>query len=227
MLSTHISIARASCPSCLRPARACICHCVHPCPSDVELLILQHPEEVGHAKNTARLLHLCVPGSRISIGETFDAHALNDLLHGPWQEGAVPKHSVLLYPETAIDPQVTLTAPPALPLRWLEQPQRLRLVLLDGTWRKSRKMLYSNPLLQQLPRIGLSAVASRRYAIRKAHAEHQLSSFEAAAYALAQLQGWDSTHPYLIQWLATFDSVIHQHQQLERLGRSTRSQSTT
>ena len=37
----------------------------------------------------------------------------------------------------------------------LHDPSRLRLIVLDGTWRKSRKMLYRNPLLQQLPRLSL------------------------------------------------------------------------
>jgi len=67
--------------------------------------------------------------------------------------------------------------------------QAMRLVLLDATWRKSRKMLYLNPALQRLPRLGLTDVAPSNYRIRKAHAPHQLSSLEAAAQALGQLDG--------------------------------------
>ena len=211
---------RQLCPDCLRPARACWCACVRPVHSPVQLLVLQHPLEVGHAKNTARLLHRCLPGSRLEVGETFVAPDLQRWLHAPWQgqpTNAVAR-PVLLYPPTAPDPQLPVVQPLALPPAWLEQPQLLRLVVLDGTWRKSRKMLYLNPALQQLPRLGLHAVPPGRYAIRKAHAPDQLSSFEAAALALAQLQGWDAAHPNWQRLMQSFDAAIQQHQQLQAQG---------
>jgi DTW domain-containing protein YfiP len=71
----------------------------------------------------------------------------------------------------------------------LEQPSKLRLVVLDGTWRKSRKMLYLNPLLQQLPRLALRDLAPSHYLIRKAHRLDQRSTLEAACAALEQLEG--------------------------------------
>ena len=37
-----------------------------------EVLILQHPLEVHHAKNSAGLLHLSLAQSRILIGEEFE-----------------------------------------------------------------------------------------------------------------------------------------------------------
>ncbi|MEG0042448.1 MAG: tRNA-uridine aminocarboxypropyltransferase, partial [Massilia sp.] len=137
----------------------------------------QHPLEVGNAKNSARLLHLCVSGSVMATGEAFDAEVLDGLLH---VDGRTP---VLLYPATPDD--AGLPAPPPMPALPAEA---LRLVLLDATWRKSRKMLYLNPALQRLPRLGLTDVAPSNYRIRKAHAPHQLSSLEAAAQALGQLE---------------------------------------
>jgi DTW domain-containing protein len=59
---------------------------------------------------------------------------------------------------------------------------------LDGTWRKSRKMLYLNPLLQQLPRLALRDLPPSSYRIRKAHKPDQLSTLEATCAALAQLE---------------------------------------
>jgi DTW domain-containing protein YfiP len=103
---------------------------------------------------------------------------LDSLLHA---DGRTP---VLLYPATPDD--AGLPAPPPMPALPAEA---LRLVLLDATWRKSRKMLYLNPALQRLPRLGLIDVAPSNYRIRKAHAPHQLSSLEAAAQALGQLEG--------------------------------------
>src|SRR5437764_11872688 len=95
--STETSTAtarRASCAACLRAQSACICHLVRPLASRAALLILQHPLEVHNAKNSARLLHLSLAGSRLEVGETFAPSALTGLLHA---DGRTP---LLLYPDT-------------------------------------------------------------------------------------------------------------------------------
>jgi DTW domain-containing protein YfiP len=166
---------RASCAACLRAQAACICAWVRPVPAAAGLLILQHPLEVANAKNSARLLHLCVAGSVLAVGEAFDAAALDALLHA---DGRQP---VLLYPETP--------GAPAAPADSLPPPDGLRLVVLDATWRKSRKMLHLNPALQRLPRLALRDMPASAYRIRKAHAPDQLSTLEASAHALGQVTG--------------------------------------
>jgi len=166
---------RARCAACLRAQSACICASVRLIHLPVELLILQHPLETGNAKNSARLLHLSVQGSVLAVGEAFDACELDALLHAG---GRTP---LLLYPDT---PGLACVAPDsAIP------PERLRIVVLDATWRKSRKMLHLNPLLAALPRLALSKMPASNYRIRKAHAPDQLSSLEAGAYALGQVTG--------------------------------------
>ena len=211
---------RTVCAQCLRPARACLCPCVQHVASRVQLLVLQHPLEVGHAKNTARLLHLCVPGSRLEVGEVFDAAELHTWLHAPWPHQAQDAvvRPLLLYPSTPPDPQLPVVQPPELPPAWLQQPELLRLVVIDGTWRKSRKMLFLNPALQRLPRLPLRDVPQGRYAIRKAHAPGQLSSFEAAALALAQLQGWDANTAPWQSLMQSFEAAMRQHQHLQATG---------
>ena len=171
-------MSRPTCPHCLRPQATCLCHLAVPTASACELLILQHPLEVHHAKNSARLLHLSVPGSRIVVGEAFDEVALQALLPGP-------RTTVLLYPPTAYEGHA---APALLEPSQLQHPETLRLVVLDATWRKSRKMLHLSPGLQRLPRLALDEVPTGRYAIRKAHAPGQLSTLEATCAALAQLE---------------------------------------
>lgn len=213
---------RAQCTACLRPQAACLCACVQRVATRVQVLVLQHPDEVGHAKNTARLLHLCLPRSQLAEGEAWDATALEQLLHAPWQEGnsattpAAP-NTVLLYPPFAPDAQLPVSAPPPLPDAWLAAPQlpQLRLVVLDATWRKSRKMLYLNPLLQQLPRLALAQLPPSRYSIRKAHQAGQLSSFEATAAALAQLEGWAADALPLQHLHTSFDAAMHWHHHLQ------------
>ena len=167
---------RPLCAACLRPQSACICQWVTPVESLVEVLILQHPLEVNNAKGSARLLHLSLPHSRLQSGEAFDTQAF----------GAQRKHDILLYPDTLADSAIP--APPTLDAAWLQDPSQVRLIVLDGTWRKSRKMLYQSPPLQHLPRLALQGLGASRYLIRKAHKPDQLSTLEATCAALMQLE---------------------------------------
>ena len=173
------SVARPQCTACLRPLSACICRCVGPTAHEVEVLVLQHPLEVHQAKGSARLLHLSLAHCGLVVGEAFAAPV--------WPTDG--KHTMLLYPDSLQDTAPDLRVPPPLPPEWLQAPSRLRLVVLDGTWRKSRKMLYQSPPLQQLPRLALRNLPPSHYRVRKAHGPDQLSTLEATCYALGQLEG--------------------------------------
>jgi len=152
---------RAVCPRCERPAVTCLCATL-PSPLAVrtELLILQHPAEAGHAKNTAAFLTLGLSPARLLRGEVFDP-----ALAGP--------RTALLYPGPG-----EAAAPACVD----------RLILLDGSWRQSRRLMAANPWLAALPRLSL-AQQSGHYAIRRAHRPGQLSTFEAGMQALALLEG--------------------------------------
>lgn len=171
------------------------------------MLILQHPLEVGHAKNSAGLLQLSLANSRVVIGETFDAATLQAAMREP-------KYTVLLYPRSTQDPS------PLLDAVALQDPANLRLVVLDGTWRKSRKMLYRSPLLQSLPRLSLDDVPVSNYRIRKAHKPGQLSTLEATCAALAQLEGQPERFQPLLD---AFDGFVAQQLAFRRAPRAPRS----
>ncbi|MGJ7555798.1 tRNA-uridine aminocarboxypropyltransferase [Variovorax sp. RB3P1] len=173
------SVPRPQCTACLRPLSACICRWVAPTAHAVEVLVLQHPLEVHQAKGSARLLHLSLAHCRLVVGEAFAVPV--------WPVDG--KHTLLLYPDSLQDAAPDLRAPPPLPPEWPQAQSRLRLVVLDGTWRKSRKMLYQSPPLQQLPRLALRNLPPSHYRIRKAHGPDQLSTLEATCYALGQLEG--------------------------------------
>jgi DTW domain-containing protein YfiP len=169
-----------------------------------EVLILQHPLEEKHAKGSARLLHMSLSNSRLRVGEVFDEQELEALLHASLAPGGTRKHPVLLYPDTPDDAGMA----PAMPIdTTLVEPAGLRLVVLDGTWRKSRKMLYANPLLQALPRLALRDPPASQYLIRKARGAHQLSTLEATCRALMQLEKNDAKYAPL---LAAFKGFVAQ-----------------
>ena len=206
MQSDHIK--RLTCPRCLRPQRTCICNWITPTENAVEVLILQHPLEVDHAKGSVRLLQLSLPRSEVVAGEVFTEQAMQALLQTP---GA--KYTVLLYPDSPEDKGLGLATPPQLDQALLLDPSQVRLIVLDGTWRKSRKMLYLNPLLQQLPRLSLSNTPASRYLIRKAHSPGQLSTLEATCYALMQLEQNEEKYQPL---LTAFSGFVRQQLAYEK-----------
>lgn len=176
---------RALCTQCGRPLTACLCRWVRTCDNKVPVLILQHPLEVTQAKGSARLLTLSLARNTVLVGEQFDPAVLEALLS---------RHCALLYPGAPGEP---------LPTGPLDPPEQL--VVLDSTWRKSRKMLYLNPALQALPRVVLHDPPSSRYRIRKAHGPQQLSTLEATCRALQQLER--RAQPY-DELLAAFDGWV-------------------
>jgi DTW domain-containing protein YfiP len=168
---------------------------VHP----VEVLILQHPLEADNPKGTARLLQLSLARSRLLVGEVFDA--------GAWQPPGNTRHNLLLYPDLPSDRGAGLPPPPELAPGLLQDPSQLRLIVLDGTWRKSRKLLHSNPPLQQLPRLSLQDLPASAYRIRRARRPDQQSTLEAVCAALARLEGGEGQLRPLLQ---AFDGLVAQ-----------------
>ncbi len=214
-------LKRRMCPTCLRPSSTCICAWITPVATAVEVVILQHPLEVDNAKGSARLLHLSLPHSRLVTGDVFEASILQALLTQALQAPSTdqpPRRAILLYPDTPNDRSPDLSPPPVLAPDDVREPSQLRLIVLDGTWRKSRKMLYQNPLLQHLPRLALRDLPPSHYLIRKAHLPDQLSTLEATCAALAQLENRPEAFAPLLQ---AFDGFVAQqmgYRKCQRVG---------
>lgn len=160
---------RALCAHCQRPLHSCLCSWITPTTNSVPLRVLQHPLERGHAKGSLLLLRLSLSQCRVEIAELFSAEE-----QARWQQPG----TWLLYPRD--DASAPVPEPPVGAVR--------QLLLLDGTWRKTRKLLHLNPALLQLPRYALPAPPPSRYGIRKAHQPDQRSTLEAACLALGQLE---------------------------------------
>jgi DTW domain-containing protein len=184
---------RPLCARCLRPGSACICHWIRPVANEIELLLLQHPLEQHEAKGSAGLLRLSLARSRLLVGERFDPTALGPL------EGAL-----LLYPP---DPSEARAEPPAQarPAQAAQPGRPRQLIVLDATWRKSRKILLLNPFLRTLPRMALSEPPASRYAaLRKAPGADRLSTLEASVLALQRLEGRPERYTPLLDAFAGF-----------------------
>lgn len=201
---------RTRCPRCELPSPSCLCRWTQSIDNPIDLLILQHPQEQQQAKGSARLLRLSLARCQLWVGEQFDPAALQSALQ---HDGRRP---LLLYPATPGQ-----TPPMFEPAAKDERP--LRLVVIDATWRKSRKMLWLNPALQALPRLALQDPPPSRYAaLRKAERAEQRSTLEAAVLGLQTLEAGPERYEPLLQafsaWLEDRQARVQQPQPSMRLG---------
>jgi DTW domain-containing protein YfiP len=133
------------------------------------VVFLQHPREKRVAVGTARMAHLSLPNSELHLGVRFADHPRV-------QELAAQSQVALLFPGEGAHPACELS-----PLR--------ALVVVDGTWSQARKVLARDPLLRALPRVGLTPAAPGNYRIRKEPSPECVSTIEAVAQVLGELEG--------------------------------------
>ena len=188
-------MSRAQCARCLRPETHCLCALIPQLDSRTRVLILQHPSEVNHALNTARLAALGLNNAELIVGEVFDD--LPALLSPPGYQAR------LLFP-----------ADDAQPLEAYRSEggeagsTSMLLVVPDGTWRKARKLLHLNPLLAALPRVTLAQAVPSRYRLRKAPGPGALSTVEAIVQALQTLEAPKTFEALLRPFEALIDGQI-------------------
>lgn len=146
----------------------CVCADIPVVDTATRFVILRHQLETLKATNTARMAHLAMPNSEIvTYGLSpvdFDAVA--------------PAGTWLLYPEREGDP------PPGKPARVL---------VLDGNWPQTRRMLHRIAELRKLPRLSLPPPRAGRLRMRKAPTTSAvstgMSTLEAVAQAVRLLEG--------------------------------------
>ncbi|WP_299728371.1 tRNA-uridine aminocarboxypropyltransferase [uncultured Endozoicomonas sp.] len=190
---------RPTCPRCTRPLNQCFCQSLREETACMDLVILQHPTETRHPLNTARILELGIKNCSIFIGENFEDNAeLQAALKG--------RKTYLLFPgDDAITSEEAL-----------EQGKPEVLIVLDGTWRKARKIYFTNLWLQALPCIALKDLPASNYRIRKAPGKESLSTLEATVALLREAGNDSQAHEPLLN---AFDQMINQ--QISAMGQST------
>lgn len=152
---------RALCPACERPEKVCLCQWLQQINNKFPITVLRHKSEAGHALNTVNILKKSLRRILVVDGEIFD-------------ENIIPENSFLIYPSED-----------AAPLENVNIPESAQLILLDGSWKKTRKILYLNPWLLKLPKISLPLQNSRYY-LRK-QKDRGFSTLEAVYTALSEL----------------------------------------
>jgi DTW domain-containing protein YfiP len=158
---------RETCFRCFRPQRVCFCRNLPTLETRTKVLILQHPREEFMPIGTARMASLCLPGSRLLVGTSFESEpALQAALDDPERE------AILLWPGGDA--------------RDRQRPTRGRstLIVVDGT--RLAKLVRLNPRIAALPRY-----CSRRRGRQYHPAEPKetcVSTIEAVMFALGHLE---------------------------------------
>jgi DTW domain-containing protein YfiP len=146
----------------------CICAALEHVENSTEIVFVRHHWEAFKSTNTARIALLVLGRARL-VEYGFDPRPANAAL-------AELQNACLLYPGSA-------EASPS------KAPRYDCVVILDGTWAQTRRMLRRLPALAKLPRLSLPPRAGVTEKLRHGHLAEGLSTIEAAAAALELLDG--------------------------------------
>jgi len=194
-----LSLIRPVCSHCLRAKKACICHCLQAVNNRVTIGIFQHTLERLQTKGTARLCSLSLAKSVLWSGEALEQAQLemvkpitqDNMSLFEWLQN---KPTYLLYPPTEEGGSNEIVTAECLANQLVSQPNPLneyanfQVLVLDGTWKKTHKLLMLNPILQTLPRVTIVPTSTSNYSIRKQKNQASLSTIEAVAELLDVLE---------------------------------------
>ncbi|RKF14297.1 DTW domain-containing protein [Alginatibacterium sediminis] len=179
---------RAYCDSCRSAQRLCFCDQFSSQVHRHSVTIIQHPDEAKHAKGSAWMCERVLDKCQIIVGEqAADFQELATLVASQEQ------HWALLYPSefskglvnyNAYDVNKHAEQKSKLPEHW---------IIIDATWRKAYKMLQLNPWLHAIPHFHFENAPPSAYTIRKAPSEHHLSTLEAVALLLENIEDFNGT----------------------------------
>ncbi len=189
---------RSTCTQCHRPQVACYCHTLIYIKNRWPIHILQHPNESKHAIGTARIAQLSLDNCRTHL-----ALANNFAENGELKQLIANTNPLLIYPGEE-----------SIPIEKINKLETRSLIFLDGSWRKTRRMIYEIPELQFLPTISFTPTSPSRYRIRKEPNENSISTLEAIVTVLSELE---NDHRKYLPLLKTMDQMIDK--QIEFIGK--------
>jgi DTW domain-containing protein YfiP len=179
------------CAACGKPGPLCVCAAIDPVPVRTRVLVLQHPQEKAEILGTATIAAAQIAGATVRAGLSW-----RNLAAALGREADARRWAVLYLgpakaPEGLADPLVAVDKAGApLPDQGAALAGLEGLVLLDGTWSQAKTLWWRNPWLLKCRRVVLFPKARSRYGtLRREPRREGLSTIEAAALALARIEG--------------------------------------
>jgi DTW domain-containing protein len=181
---------RPTCYACFRPLTQCYCSKLERVQNRTEIIILQHPRERFHPIGTARIAALGLERVRVEVD-----------VARRFSEGrepfVLPPGTGLLYPKAPFRELSSLSPE--------ERPQHL--LVLDGTWHHAHTLFRDVPGISDLPRYGFTPDAPSQYRLRKEPRAECVSTVEAIAQSLRELE---PETPRIGELLSVFTGMIDQ-----------------
>lgn len=154
----------------------CLCSSVPAVPTRTEVVVVRHVREAAKSTGTARIASLAMPNLRIL----------------DYRDNAEPARTELA--ETTVEGTFVLFPTEDAAAPW-DGTAVKRLLVLDGTWRQTRRMYARLPALHGLPKLALPEKAARVLRLRETKFEAGRSTLEAIAEAIGLLEGEDVAAP--------------------------------
>ena len=165
-------MTREKCNTCLRPVKMCFCRDIIKQNNKTQLLIIQDDEESRHYLNTAIMAKLSFENTTLELVSKLKIEDLTLRI----KNASCP---AILYPSLENSIQTE------------KRNQVDLLIVLDGTWRKAKRILHTFSILKELPFVSLTMSKEKKYSLRKAKLDYQYSTLEAITYALASIESKD------------------------------------
>lgn len=185
-----------ACEECYQFKTECICEKVTPFDNQLRVVILQHPQEQFKKLNSARLSHLILKNSKISVGlswSSFKSVAGAAELPSQWGILYLKGRAESSDPVEIIDRKRQKVALATSGLRGI--------IALDGSWKQAKALWWRNPWFTKMNRITLNP---DHPSLRNQTKKESLSTIESIALALR----------YLGEKQDLSDSLVKQYEEL-------------
>lgn len=180
-------VKRKVCSGCGRPEKVCLCPWLTKIENRQELIILRHKSETKHALNSVKILEACLTNVTVYDGECFDENL--DFV----SQIKGKKEVFMLYP-----------CDDAKCIEELNMSPDSLIIVLDGTWPKTRLIRYETEVLKSVQCITFQTLPKSNYRIRKGP-ESGTSTLEAVALLLEKAE--QEKNKYL-PLLTAFEKMI-------------------
>lgn len=174
---------RQICLKCEYPQSTCLCDWINPITPPLSIIVLQHPKEAIHAKNTVKLLTLGLTKLTVLKGEKPEDWA--ELAQNVAKQ---PHRYCLLYPHKNSNAIELITSPQQKEIYF---PANHNIIFIDASWRKALKIWHLNPWLQLCNSWHFTSPPNNQYHIRHTTQKSSLSTLESVIYVLERTHNID------------------------------------
>jgi DTW domain-containing protein YfiP len=171
--------APPTCETCHRPRAACVCDRITALPTELRVLVLQHPQEKDAVLGSAQILVASLPKAKLVPGLSW-----RNLAHALGEEGVDPHRWAVLFPDRESGGEGVRTRRGAP----VDAGTLEGIVVLDGTWSKAKTLWWRNAWLTKLHRLTIAPKQPSIYGRLRAEPRREyVSTLESVAAALTLL----------------------------------------